>query len=79
MSAGEEPENIDKEFLRKWYAANCDPYNDKVLPEAPAELVNELSRRYIMIYEILTGIKFDFDSFASVSIEDCLVEYFKAK
>jgi phosphoribosylaminoimidazole-succinocarboxamide synthase len=42
FAAGEEPDNIDKEFLRKWVAANCDPYNDKSLPEAPADLVNEL-------------------------------------
>jgi phosphoribosylaminoimidazole-succinocarboxamide synthase len=41
----QEPDNIDKEFLRKWYASHCDPYKDAVLPEAPAELINELSRR----------------------------------
>ena len=79
MDAGEEPENIDKEFLRKWFASNCDPYNDEVLPDAPADLVNELSRRYIMIYEILTGLKFDFEKFASISVEDCLVHYFRTK
>lgn len=33
----------------------CDPYNDATLPEAPPELVNELSRRYIMLYELITG------------------------
>ena len=27
---GEEPESIDKEFIRLWFAQNCDPYNDKV-------------------------------------------------
>ena len=40
-----EPENIDKEFLRRWYAERCDPYKDEVLPAAPRELVCELSRR----------------------------------
>jgi phosphoribosylaminoimidazole-succinocarboxamide synthase len=59
LNAGLEPENIDKEFLRKWFVERCDPYKDEVLPEAPTELVNELSRRYIMIYEILTGKEFD--------------------
>ena len=53
-------ENIDKEFLRKWYIEQCDPYNDEIIPEAPIHLVNELSRRYIMLYEIITGNKFDF-------------------
>ncbi|EIE20476.1 hypothetical protein COCSUDRAFT_37771 [Coccomyxa subellipsoidea C-169] len=58
-AAGEEPQNIDKEFLRLWFRENCDPYNDKVLPEAPAELVKELSRRYILLYEKITGQCFE--------------------
>jgi phosphoribosylaminoimidazole-succinocarboxamide synthase len=55
---GTEPKSFDKEFLRLWFKANCDPYKDKVLPEAPAELVEELSRRYIQMYEQITGEKF---------------------
>jgi len=57
---GKEPENIDKEFLRLWFAEKCDPYNDEVLPEAPKELVCELSRRYISLYEMITGKEFEF-------------------
>ncbi|MBT5337992.1 phosphoribosylaminoimidazolesuccinocarboxamide synthase, partial [Candidatus Falkowbacteria bacterium] len=60
MTKNEEPENIDKEFLRLWFKDNCDPYNDKTLPPAPDELVIELSRRYIMLYEMITGEKFEF-------------------
>lgn len=55
---GMEPENIDKEFLRLWFVDNCDPYNDETLPEAPAELVHELSRRYVLLYETITGQAF---------------------
>jgi len=55
---GEEPENIDKEFLRLWFKEHCDPYKDKVLPEAPEELVVELSKRYIQLYEMTIGKKF---------------------
>lgn len=55
---GEEPENIDKEFLRLWFTKHCDPYKDKVLPEAPEELVIELSKRYIKLYEMTTGKEF---------------------
>lgn len=58
---GEEPEYFDKEFLRLWFKDNCDPYNDPVLPEAPKELVAELSRRYIEIYEKITGQEFKHD------------------
>ncbi len=60
MAAGEEPENIDKEFLRLWFKENCDPYNDAELPEAPADLVVELSSRYIHLYEKITGQSFVF-------------------
>lgn len=55
---GEEPENIDKEFLRLWFTKHCNPYKDKVLPEAPEELVIELSRRYMQLYEMITGKEF---------------------
>jgi phosphoribosylaminoimidazole-succinocarboxamide synthase len=54
---GEEPQYFDKEFLRLWFKDNCDPYKDEKLPAAPAELVAELSRRYIQMYEQLTGEK----------------------
>eukprot|EP00519_Triparma_laevis_P004836 CAMPEP_0182503410 /NCGR_PEP_ID=MMETSP1321-20130603/15256_1 /TAXON_ID=91990 /ORGANISM="Bolidomonas sp., Strain RCC1657" /LENGTH=302 /DNA_ID=CAMNT_0024708571 /DNA_START=44 /DNA_END=949 /DNA_ORIENTATION=+ len=47
IKEGKEPENIDKEFLRLWFRENCDPYKDEVLPEAPKEMVCELSRRYV--------------------------------
>ncbi len=61
IQAGQEPEYFDKEFLRIWFKEHCDPYNDAVLPEAPPEMVEELSRRYIEIYEQLTGKKFEKD------------------
>ena len=61
FEAGEEPEYFDKEFLRLWFKDHCDPYKDEVLPAAPKELVAELSRRYIEIYETITGKKFQHD------------------
>ena len=60
MSNGQEPQNIDKEFLRLWFVDNCDPYNDKELPSAPDELIIELSSRYIYLYETITGSVFSF-------------------
>mmetsp|Transcript_26380 Transcript_26380/g.66300 ORF Transcript_26380/g.66300 Transcript_26380/m.66300 type:complete len:376 (+) Transcript_26380:598-1725(+) len=57
FNAGQSPESIDKEFLRLWFRDHCDPYKDEVLPEAPVELVSELSRRYILLYETITGTK----------------------
>ena len=61
IEQGLEPENFDKEFLRLWFKENCDPYNDEKLPDAPMEMVAELSRRYIQIYEQITGKKFEHD------------------
>jgi phosphoribosylaminoimidazole-succinocarboxamide synthase len=61
VSKGEEPKAFDKEFLRIWFKQNCDPYKDAVLPEAPAKMVQELSNRYIEIYEKLSGEHFAID------------------
>ncbi|MBI2623399.1 MAG: phosphoribosylaminoimidazolesuccinocarboxamide synthase [Candidatus Liptonbacteria bacterium] len=58
---GEEPEYFDKEFLRLWFKAHCDPYKDKVIPEAPLEKRVELAYRYVQICEQLTGTAFAAD------------------
>jgi phosphoribosylaminoimidazole-succinocarboxamide synthase len=58
FAAGEEPQYFDKEFLRLWFRDHCDPYRDTTLPPAPPELVDELSRRYIAMFEQITGTKF---------------------
>lgn len=60
FAAGEEPEYFDKEFLRLWFRDHCDPYRDATLPPAPPELVAELSRRYIAMYEQITGTDFEY-------------------
>jgi phosphoribosylaminoimidazole-succinocarboxamide synthase len=60
FNAGEEPEYFDKEFLRLWFIKNSDPYADAKLPNAPADLVQELSRRYIQMYEEIAGEKFQY-------------------
>jgi phosphoribosylaminoimidazole-succinocarboxamide synthase len=67
IRAGKEPENIDKEFLRLWFAKNCDPYKDESLPSAPDELVVELSARYILLYELITGKKFSFPDLTNIN------------
>jgi len=72
FNKGEEPEYFDKEFLRIWFKDHCDPYKDEVLPKAPAELVAELSRRYIEIYEMITGKAFDHDF--SITTQERLIK-----
>ena len=67
ISSGKEPQNIDKEFLRLWFKNNCNPYDDEILPEAPKELVVELSLRYIYLYEKITGQTFDFSMSGNIN------------
>ncbi|MBN2189178.1 MAG: phosphoribosylaminoimidazolesuccinocarboxamide synthase [Chitinispirillaceae bacterium] len=62
LGKGQEPENIDKEFLRLWFRQHCDPYKDKILPRAPDDLVIELASRYIKLYETITGSDFSVDA-----------------
>ena len=69
ITLNKEPVNIDKEFLRLWFKNNCDPYNDDKLPNAPEDLVVELSSRYILLYEMITGENFQFPD-NSISLEE---------
>jgi len=77
MAKGLEPENIDKEFLRLWFKDHCDPYHDKDLPKAPDDLVVELSSRYILLYEMITGkpIEVDLSLPVQTRIAKNLAEY----
>jgi len=77
IAKGLEPENIDKEFLRLWFKDHCDPYHDKDLPKAPDDLVVELSSRYILLYEMITGkpIEVDLTLPVQTRIAKNLVEY----
>lgn len=67
LASGQEPQNIDKEFLRLWFKENCDPYLDEQLPQAPNELVVELAIRYIFLYEMITGRKFKFTKTSNIN------------
>jgi len=58
LNSGEEPESLDKEFLRLWIAARCDPYKDAI-PEIPGEVLLEFSEKYIQLFETVTGTKFE--------------------
>jgi phosphoribosylaminoimidazole-succinocarboxamide synthase len=57
MRAGQEPESLDKEFLRLWIAARCDPYKEPI-PKIPPETLIEFSGKYVNLYEQVTGRAF---------------------
>ena len=58
MDNGQNPDSLDKEFLRLWIAGQCDPYNDPI-PEIPLETLLQFSEKYIKLYELVTGNSFD--------------------
>jgi phosphoribosylaminoimidazole-succinocarboxamide synthase len=59
LAAGEEPESLDKEFLRLWVRGQCDPYKDPI-PEIPPETLIEFAGKYVALFEIVTGLSFDY-------------------
>jgi len=57
FAAGERPESFDKDFVRSWVVARCDPYKDPI-PEIPRDVVLEAARIYISVFETITGRTF---------------------
>lgn len=55
---GEDPEGLDKEFVRAWLVKNMeDPYKSAI-PEISGETLKGFSERYIRLFETLTGETF---------------------
>ena len=68
FASGENPESLDKEFLRLWIGAKCDPYKDPI-PEIPAATLIEFSEKYIKLFERVTGKAFEKPDL-SISVRD---------
>ena len=54
FGAGKPPESLDKDFVRRWVAAHCDPYSDPI-PPIPRAVVAEAARIYVDVCETITG------------------------
>ncbi len=59
LSAGAEPESLDKEFLRLWIRQRCDPYTEAI-PEIPNDTLLEFAGKYVALFETVTGLAFDY-------------------
>jgi phosphoribosylaminoimidazole-succinocarboxamide synthase len=59
FATSEPPESLDKDFVRRWVAARCDPYREEI-PPLPREIIAEAARLYIEVFEIITGQSFFF-------------------
>jgi phosphoribosylaminoimidazole-succinocarboxamide synthase len=57
FAAGEPPDTLDKDFVRRWVIARSDPYREP-LPEIPPEIILEAARIYISVFETITGQSF---------------------
>lgn len=57
FAAGERPESFDKDFIRTWVAARCDPYRDEI-PVIPPSLILATSAIYLEAFETITGQAF---------------------
>ncbi len=57
FEAGTRPPSFDKDVIRSWVGARCDPYKDPI-PEIPSEMIEKTSRVYIDAYEQITGETF---------------------
>lgn len=55
--AGTRPPSFDKDVIRSWVVARCDPYTDKI-PEIPPEMIEKTARVYVEAYEAITGQAF---------------------
>lgn len=54
FAAGDKPDSFDKDFVRNWVVARCDPYRDAI-PDIPAAVIAETSAVYIRAFEMITG------------------------
>jgi phosphoribosylaminoimidazole-succinocarboxamide synthase len=54
FAAGQPPESFDKDYVRSWVVARCDPYKDAI-PPIPPEVTLEAARIYISVFETITG------------------------
>ena len=57
FAAGTPPECFDKDVIRNWVLARCDPYADPI-PEIPREMRLHTAAVYISAFETITGEAF---------------------
>ncbi|WP_343718354.1 phosphoribosylaminoimidazolesuccinocarboxamide synthase [Inquilinus sp.] len=78
FARGERPESFDKDFVRSWVAARCDPYKDPI-PEIPTQVIRDTAQVYVRAYETITGRRFelpDRDRPVLERIRENLAKYF---
>lgn len=59
FAKGEKPDSFDKDFIRNWVNARCDPYKDDI-PHIPDDVRVKAAEVYIGAFEKITGLTFAF-------------------
>lgn len=54
LAAGTRPPSFDKDVIRAWVAARCDPYKDAI-PEIPQAMIARTAQTYIDACQAITG------------------------
>lgn len=57
FARGEAPDSFDKDRVRHWVTARCDPYREPV-PPIPEQVVLDTAAVYVTAYETITGERF---------------------
>ena len=68
FATGSAPESFDKDFVRNWVVARCDPYRDPI-PEIPDAIVLDTAAIYIRAFETITGETFVLPDPAEVPLD----------
>lgn len=57
FAAGARPPSFDKDVIRSWVVARCDPYKDKI-PDIPLDMIEKTAGVYIDAFQQITGQPF---------------------
>ena len=57
LRTGRSPDSLDKDFMRNWVRARCDPYREPI-PEIPGDVILEAAAAYIRSFELIAGRAF---------------------
>lgn len=57
LQQGTRPPSFDKDVIRAWVVARCDPYTDPI-PEIPADMIAATAQVYMDAFEAITGQPF---------------------
>lgn len=68
FGAGTRPPSFDKDVIRSWVVARCDPYKDPI-PEIPREMIEKTAQVYIEAFEAITGQGFVPDASGSSALD----------